>query len=78
MSVRTCCMQVMRELMTFNAGDRDNIDAPQQHVWYYDDFQWEESVFFNQPTTGIDLITTFNASGLVVMSDVNLTVPECE
>ena len=69
-------IQVTRELLSLNSGDRDNIDAPQQHIWYYDDERYEGSVFFNQPTTGIDHITTFNASGLVVLTDLNITVPE--
>ena len=71
-------MQIARELMTFNSGPLDNVDRPQQHVWFTDDNLWQQSVYFNQPSTGNDFITTFNASGLVVLSDLNLTVPERE
>ena len=72
----TSHVQISRELMTFNSGPLDNVDQPQQHVWFTDDNLWQQSVYFNQPSTGNDFITTFNASGLVVLSDLNLTVPE--
>ena len=68
--------QVSDELLTYNHGSLLDIDAPLQQTWYDDDSRWERKVFFNQPSSGIDHMTTFNVSGLVAMSDSNLTIPD--
>lgn len=64
--------QVTRDLLEYNHGA--DVDAAHHHVWAYDDVRWQGSVYFNNPTTGVDHLTTFNVSGLVVLSDTNLTV----
>ena len=80
---KTCysLFQVIRELLTYNEGlsgtDWDfgnDVDLPFQQNWYYPDDRWEGSVFFTAPTSGINHETTFNVSGLVALSDMNLTV----
>ena len=63
-------------MLTYNNGSLDDIDTPQQHIWWDYDGLWDKSVFFPEPSTGIDHITTFNTSGLVVLSETNLTVPD--
>lgn len=73
---------MIRELLTYNEGisGTDNgdfgndVDLPFQQTWYYPDERWEGNVFFTAPTSGINHETTFNVSGLVALSDMNLTV----
>ena len=68
--------QINDELLTYNHGSLDDVDTPLQQIWYDDNDRWQQRVFFNQPSSGIDHLSTFNVSGLVVLSDMNLTIPD--
>nr|UCK81481.1 macroglobulin-complement related protein-like 3 [Arenicola marina] len=64
--------KIVSELMTYD----DPYEGPYQHIWNLDSESWEKSVFFTAPTGGIDTLTTLNASGLVALSDMNMTIKQ--
>jgi hypothetical protein len=61
---------VIQELMTY---DRP-AEGPFVQTWYYNDPRWEESIFFSASTNGMDTLSTVESSGLVALSDMNMTV----
>ena len=65
------CNQITSDLLQYNYGD--DIDLPNYQVWSVDDESWQKTVYFSNPTTGVDHNTLFNVSGLVALSDTNLT-----
>ena len=66
------CSQIVDELRTYD----DLALPPMEHIWYYNDDRWEESVYFNTPTSGMDAMQTFEVRGrptFSTFSNVNKT-----
>ena len=41
--------------MTYDEG----YEVPIKHVWWLDNYDWDESVFYNMPSSGMDMLSTF-------------------
>ncbi|ELU06775.1 hypothetical protein CAPTEDRAFT_193982 [Capitella teleta] len=61
--------QVIKELMSYTQP----ADLPFVQTWHHNDARWEDSIFFSAPTTGMDTLTTVETSGLVALTDMNMT-----
>ena len=48
-------LQLVRELTTYDDGSQ----GPYEHLWYHDGHKWDEYLYFNAPTNGIDTLQTF-------------------
>ncbi|ELT94762.1 hypothetical protein CAPTEDRAFT_205314 [Capitella teleta] len=66
--------EIVVDSLSFFVQDKRLTTGPFVHTWYYDDARWEESTFFSAPTNGMDTLSTVEASGLIALSDMNMTV----
>lgn len=64
--------KLITELMSYDEPS----ESPYKHIWYHDSERWDESVFFNAHSGGVDFTTTLNVSGLVALSDMNFTIKQ--
>lgn len=52
------CWLVVVKVTTEMESYDQNSEAPYQHIWWLDDL-YEQSVYFNSPTAGLDQNTTY-------------------